>query len=167
MAPHSVVSGPRKHSGKIFKFQICWKACEVALVSMHRLRCRVVASGGLVVPDPHLKSVPTHFMFGLRLLHTSNIVFKKCGPPCAFWTPLLRNPGDGPVALDKVYLHTNNSFCVYHFVIFLCFTIKLKGPPAANPPLGTCLDKLCEIWCPGVCCLEKYVCRNELVSTAK
>jgi len=31
-----------------------------------------------------------------RLLHTSNIVFKKCAPTCGFWSPLLRHPGDGP-----------------------------------------------------------------------
>jgi len=39
-----------------------------------------------------------------RLLHTSNTVFKKCAPPSGFgpffWflSPLLLNPGDGPVA---------------------------------------------------------------------
>ena len=29
---------------------------------------------------PHLKYA-THFMFGLQLLHTSNVVFKKCASP--------------------------------------------------------------------------------------
>jgi len=35
-------------------------------------------------------------MFGPRLLHTSNIVFKKCGTHLWVLVPRLRNPGDGP-----------------------------------------------------------------------
>jgi len=46
----------------------------------------------------HSKFVPPHFMFGSWLLHTSNIVFKKCAPPSDFWLPRMRNPGDGPVS---------------------------------------------------------------------
>jgi len=34
-------------------------------------------------------------MFGPGLLHTSNIVFKSCGPLVIFG-PWLGNPGDGP-----------------------------------------------------------------------
>jgi len=33
--------------------------------------------GGQWCPPPHLKYVPPHFMFGPRLLHTFNIVFKN------------------------------------------------------------------------------------------
>ena len=43
--------------------------------------------------------VSPHFMFGPRLLHTSNIVFKKFRHSCGFWPPLLRNPGDVPATL--------------------------------------------------------------------
>jgi len=38
--------------------------------------------GGQWCPAPHLKYMPPNFMFDPRLLHTSNIVFKKCGPSC-------------------------------------------------------------------------------------
>jgi len=38
VARHSVLSGPRKHSEKIFRFEICCKACEVIFVSMNCLR---------------------------------------------------------------------------------------------------------------------------------
>jgi len=34
---HSVFSGPRKHSGKISKSEICWKACGVTL--SHWIAC--------------------------------------------------------------------------------------------------------------------------------
>jgi len=37
VAGHRVISGPWKHSGKIFKSEICWKACEVTLVSLNYL----------------------------------------------------------------------------------------------------------------------------------
>jgi len=37
-ARHSVFSGPRKHSGKIFKSEICWKACGVTFVLLNCLR---------------------------------------------------------------------------------------------------------------------------------
>jgi len=37
-ARHSVLSGSRKHSEKIFRFRICWKACEIIFVSMNCLR---------------------------------------------------------------------------------------------------------------------------------
>jgi len=37
VAHHSVFSGPRKHSGKVFKSEICWKACEVPFVSLNCL----------------------------------------------------------------------------------------------------------------------------------
>jgi len=33
------------------------------------------------------------------LLHTSNTVFLKCGPPFWFLAPLLLYPGDGPVRM--------------------------------------------------------------------
>ena len=45
---------------------------------------------GAVVPGPPISR------FTPRLLHTSNSVFKKCGPPFWFLAPLLLNPGDGP-----------------------------------------------------------------------
>jgi len=28
---NSVFTGPRNHSGKIFQYEICWKACEVTV----------------------------------------------------------------------------------------------------------------------------------------
>ena len=46
-------------------------------------------AGGPVVPDPHLKSVPPISRLAPRLLHTSNIVFFKCGPLSGFWPLLL------------------------------------------------------------------------------
>jgi len=41
--------------------------------------------------------VPSPIMFGPRLLHTSDIVFKKCFPLFVVFAPQLRSPGDGPV----------------------------------------------------------------------
>jgi len=38
MAHHSVFSGPRKHSGKIFKCEICRQAYEVTFASLNCLR---------------------------------------------------------------------------------------------------------------------------------
>jgi len=38
VARHNVFSGPRTHSGKIFKSEICWKACKVIFVSLNCLR---------------------------------------------------------------------------------------------------------------------------------
>jgi len=38
VAHYSIFSGPRKHSGKIFKSEICWKTCEVAFASLNCLR---------------------------------------------------------------------------------------------------------------------------------
>jgi len=35
---YSVFSGPRKHSGEIFKSEIGWKACKVTFVSLDCLR---------------------------------------------------------------------------------------------------------------------------------
>jgi len=32
VACHSVISGPRRRLRKIFKSEICWKACEVTFV---------------------------------------------------------------------------------------------------------------------------------------
>jgi len=59
---------------------------------------RGVASGGASGAWPsHLKYVPSQFKFGSLLLHTPNTVLKKCAPHVWFLTPLLRNPGDGPV----------------------------------------------------------------------
>ena len=52
--------------------------------SKKRIQSRAVASEGAVVP---LKICALHFTFGPRLLHASNIVFLKCGPPSDFWTP--------------------------------------------------------------------------------
>ena len=37
----------------------------------------------------------------------------------------------------------NTTFSMYHFVLFIYFTIKLEGRPAANPPQDTCLDNHC------------------------
>ena len=37
VARHSVFCGLQKHSGKIFKSEICWKACEVTFVSLNCL----------------------------------------------------------------------------------------------------------------------------------
>jgi len=55
---------------------------------------RAVASGGQWCPATHLKSVPPISRLGPWLLHTSNTVFKKCGPlfwflapPSGFWPP--------------------------------------------------------------------------------
>jgi len=42
-----------------------------------------------------------HFMFGPRLQHTSNIVFKKC-PPFVVFAFQLRNPGDGTGLMMKI-----------------------------------------------------------------
>jgi len=53
-------------------------------------------AGGQWCPAPHLKSVPPVSCLDSRLLHTSNIVFKNCGPLFGFWPHLLRNPGHGP-----------------------------------------------------------------------
>jgi len=71
---------------------------------MHCVVGRAVASGEASgAQPPHLKSVPPISRLTHRLLHTSNTVFKKCGPPfwflvppSGFWPPLLLNPGDGP-----------------------------------------------------------------------
>jgi len=38
-------------------------------------------------PPPHLKSVPPVSCLDLQLLHTSNIVLKKCSPPLWFLAP--------------------------------------------------------------------------------
>jgi len=54
-----------------------------------RLSLRVVASGGPVVPVPHLKSVPPHFTFGPPVAAYINTVFLKCDPPSGFWPLLL------------------------------------------------------------------------------
>jgi len=35
---HNVFSDPQKHSGKIFKSEMCWKACEVTFVSRNCFR---------------------------------------------------------------------------------------------------------------------------------
>ena len=45
------------------------------------------AGGGSGARPHHLKSVPPHLTFGPRLLHTSNTVFKKCGPSIWFLPP--------------------------------------------------------------------------------
>jgi len=43
-------------------------------------RVQYTAAGGApVVSGPSFKICAVHSMFGPRLLHTSNIVFKKCG----------------------------------------------------------------------------------------
>ena len=59
--------------------------------------------GSSDAPPSHLKSVPSISCLARRLLHTSNTVFLKCGPPfwflpppSGFWPPLLLHPGDGP-----------------------------------------------------------------------
>jgi len=41
--------------------------------------------GAICARTPHLKSVPSHFTVGPRLLHTSDAIFWKCGPPSGFW----------------------------------------------------------------------------------
>jgi len=71
------------------------------MISVH---IRAVASGGGgVVPGPPFEICDPHFRFGPWLLHTSNTVFLKCGPPfwflappSGFCPPLLLNPGVGP-----------------------------------------------------------------------
>jgi len=40
-------------------------------------------------PHPHFKWVPPISGLTHRLLHTSNTVFQKCGPPSGFWPLLL------------------------------------------------------------------------------
>jgi len=47
-------------------------------------------------PAPPFEIGAPHFTLAPRLLHTSNTVFLKCGPPLWFLAPLLLNPGDGP-----------------------------------------------------------------------
>jgi len=46
---------------------------------------------GPVVPGLPILYVCPHFMFGPRLLHTSNILFKNVPPPCGFWPPCCEN----------------------------------------------------------------------------
>ena len=41
--------------------------------------------GSSDAPPSHLKSVPSISCLARRLLHTSNTVFLKCGPPSGFW----------------------------------------------------------------------------------
>jgi len=49
---------------------------------------RAVASGGAAVPDPPFEiGAPPISRLAHRLLHTSNIVFLKCGPPFWFLAP--------------------------------------------------------------------------------
>ena len=86
---HSV---PLRKQGTTYHHNVHW----LNSILYEWLQDRAVASWGQWCPAPHLKSVPSHFMFGPRLLHTSNIVFLKCAAPCGFWPPLLGNPGDGP-----------------------------------------------------------------------
>ena len=38
--------------------------------------------------------------------------------------------------LDKVHLHKNTTFSMYHFDLFIYFTIKLEGTAADNSPMG-------------------------------
>jgi len=45
-------------------------------------------------------------LFSWRLLHTSNIVFKNVPPPCDFWPPLLRHPGDGPLTPVQIFTYS-------------------------------------------------------------
>jgi len=40
---------------------------------------------------PPFKICALHFMFGPRFLRTSNIVFKKCGPPCGSGHPAAKS----------------------------------------------------------------------------
>ena len=72
--------------------------------SIRRYTPRVVASGGAVVPNPPFEICAPLSRLAPWFLHTSDIVFQKCGrpfwflaPPSGFWSPLLLNPGDGPV----------------------------------------------------------------------
>ena len=77
------------------------KLMKKAAVNVATLQA--IASGAATGAPLHLKSVSAHFMFGPRLLHTSNIISKKCAP-LWFLVPLLRNPGDGPATLSiKMY----------------------------------------------------------------
>ena len=68
--------------------------------------------GGQWCPAPPIWNLcPPILRLASWLLHTSNTVFLKCGPPSGFWPlqvfgrPLLLNPGDGPVP-DTGYKHT-------------------------------------------------------------
>jgi len=54
------------------------KLMKKAAVNVATLQA--IASGAATGAPLHLKSVSAHFMFGPRLLHTSNIIFKKCAP---------------------------------------------------------------------------------------
>jgi len=59
-------------------------------------------------PAPICNRCPPISCLASRLLHTSNTVFLKCGPPFwflappGFWLPLLLNPGDGPALILSI-----------------------------------------------------------------
>ena len=69
--------------------------------------------GGAMVPGPPFEICAPHFMFDPQLLHTSNILFLKCGPPLWLLPPLMRNAGDGPgdiaIAFGRKSLPTNTT----------------------------------------------------------
>jgi len=59
VARHSVFCGLQKHSGKIFKSEICWKACEVTFVSLNCL-CWITWIMGNI---PFLCNVTFYFIY--------------------------------------------------------------------------------------------------------
>ena len=67
-----------------------WGQRRIFLLTLYRLLTR-----GPVVPFRPLKICVSISYLAPRLLHTSNIIFKKYFPRYGFWPPLLRNPGDG------------------------------------------------------------------------
>ena len=67
-------------------------------------RCRQWEASG--ARPLYLKYVPTISCLAPWLLHTSNMVFKKCGSLVIFGPPLLGNPGDRP-ATNESRIHVD------------------------------------------------------------
>ena len=87
-----------------------------------------------VVPYPHLKYVRLHFMFGARLLHTSNVVFTNVAPRVLF-PPVLRNPDDGPGVVVRIGVLAARRFKTF----VVCATVLLLQHSSANVSYCTML----------------------------
>jgi len=75
---------------------------------------RAIASRRPVVPFPPFKICVPISYFPSRLLHTSNILFKKCFPPCGFWSPVAKSWRRVRMKTQKIYV-TNKIIWVYLF----------------------------------------------------
>jgi len=64
---------------------------------IHVLIVRAVASGGASGARPPFEICAPHFTFGPLVAAYIQYRILKCAPPSGFWSPLLLNPGDGPV----------------------------------------------------------------------